>query len=135
MTIQEAAEKWKMSRTPISNRCAQGAIPGARMIRSQTTGHMVWFIPDDAAPPADFGKRVGWSKMTAEQKAIAVKRRQQSKAARQDKTDPVGFVWACQDQPIKVIAEALGVPTFRIPILFDLALKRYAGKDPYAPQP
>ena len=133
MTIRQAAEKWSMSRTPIRNRCEQGAIPGAKMIKSNTTGHMVWFIPDDAAPPADFGKHVGWSKMTEKQKEKAIQKRQQKKADRADKSDPVRYVWACQEQSIKSIAQALGVPSSQIPILYDQALERYAGKDPYAP--
>lgn len=128
MTIQEAAKKWVVSTFAVRSRVIDGRISGCTKVPSHSGGQggYMWLLPDDTPIPADFVIRSNRSNTYKKQLAEAEKL---------STDDQVAFVWNNQHASIASIAQALGVPTFRVPILYDLALKRYAGKDPYAPQP
>ena len=128
MTIQEAAKKWGVSSFAVRSRVIDGRIPGCTKVPSHGGGHggYAWFLPDDTPMPEDFGRCVNRTNTY---------RKQLAQAEKLNTDDQVAFVWKNQHTSIASIAQALGVPKVRIPILYDKALKRYAGKDPYAPQP
>lgn len=128
MTIQEAAKKWGTSTNFVRVRVLDGRIPGCKKCcgHGRGMGGLVWHIPDDTPKPDDFNSRINmpqhYNKQIKSAPCFTV-------------DEQIAFVWRNQSHSIASIAQALGVPSCRIPILYDQAFKRYAGKDPYAPQP
>lgn len=47
ITVQEAAEKWKLTTRRVQVLCSEGRIPGATKYAS------IWIIPEDTEKPKD----------------------------------------------------------------------------------
>lgn len=110
MTTVEAAAKWGIAPKMVRKYCAGGRVPGAKKVKTERDKKPLWIIPDGTPKP----------------KAVRG-RRLPDLYNNKDDIPPVLYVWQNQDEPIKRIADALGITSQRVTQLYDMALKLYDG--------
>lgn len=110
MTLDEAVNKWGVSKSAVLRRLKRGEIPGAKMMRYAPKERRKWYIPDDAPAPKLIKKP---NRMPPLPKAP------------QGSTAPVDYVWANQNSTIGSVARALGVSRGEVTNLYDKACRKY----------